>query len=671
MGIMVLYPDNQKILMGNSYKEASNKFTFEEEAVKVPYISSMQDTYKGSKYIYIALPIEKDGDTTGILFGFINLQLLSQTYKTAAFDGNTDVFVIDADTGDYIINTRNENLGNIYDEDIFHNPKEAGYGLGFTGSEMLSGKEGYFEYFSQSSNQYFYSFYKPIGINNWMVQVSAPEKTVFSGRAKILRVIMFLTVAISILCICIFIKVVRDSKQKEKELEKTTYMYDIQETLFDAYKNPNCINLALKKVAEMIKSEAAFLITLENDVVEDVYFYNNEYTSKKKVPAKDNLDIWINQTKERLRNGKSWVIYRKSKRITKAETEFLNEYLIDSIMLVPVINHSGQIIALLGVSNMEVIWQNASHLKSISHNFLMAVQNIHSYNIIRHMGLSDALTGLKNRNCYQHEIKEIEKHKGSICCIYIDANGLHDLNNTLGHEAGDNMLKFVANEVKKTFGNDSYRTGGDEFVAFLKDTDIEQIKAKIENFRQKITEVGYNASIGYAVNDEEAYIDRLIEKAEERMYADKAMYYKQFKHENKKREMNRTLEKILLEKRYADNVIDIISSYFLGVYVVDLASDNVTTLFAPPIFAEVLEIGNNKFTEAINKYYINSLVAQKYRPEFARFADKNTIHQQLLNRIVPEIEYERTDGTKIRIRVYGGEKYSNENKESYWVFEEL
>ena len=46
-------------------------------------------------------------------------------------------------------------------------------------------------------------------------------------------------------------------------------------------------------------------------------------------------------------------------------------------------------------------------------------------------------------------------------CVYIDANGLHELNNERGHEAGDLMLRFVAESLMEQFPKGSlYRVGG-------------------------------------------------------------------------------------------------------------------------------------------------------------------------------------------------------------------
>ncbi|MCR5019873.1 GGDEF domain-containing protein [Ruminococcus sp.] len=152
-------------------------------------------------------------------------------------------------------------------------------------------------------------------------------------------------------------------------------------------------------------------------------------------------------------------------------------------------------------------------------------------NKLKVMSETDQLTGLNNRNCYEWRITEYQNmFKKAICCVYIDANGLHELNNTKGHKAGDEMLCFVAECVEKQFGRrDSYRVGGDEFVAFAADIDREEIEKRIDNIRISITERGYHAAIGYEYHTRKSLkINELIRLAESKMFDDKAAYYSTF-----------------------------------------------------------------------------------------------------------------------------------------------
>ena len=143
---------------------------------------------------------------------------------------------------------------------------------------------------------------------------------------------------------------------------------------------------------------------------------------------------------------------------------------------------------------------------------------------------TDLLTGLCNRNSYEQSLKEYPMQcQSSIACVYIDANGLHELNNSKGHEAGDRMLQMIAYELQDGFGEkDTYRIGGDEFVAFALDCEEKEIQRKIGKFVRSVKEAGYAVSIGCVVQNV-AGIDMavLIREAEKRMYADKEKYYEQ------------------------------------------------------------------------------------------------------------------------------------------------
>lgn len=84
---------------------------------------------------------------------------------------------------------------------------------------------------------------------------------------------------------------------------------------------------------------------------------------------------------------------------------------------------------------------------------------------------TDLNTQIPNRNAYENHMNEYPlRCSNTLSCVYVDVNGLHELNNTKGHNAGDVMLKTVAQEMVRQFGiKDSYRIGGDEFVAFVVD----------------------------------------------------------------------------------------------------------------------------------------------------------------------------------------------------------
>lgn len=155
------------------------------------------------------------------------------------------------------------------------------------------------------------------------------------------------------------------------------------------------------------------------------------------------------------------------------------------------------------------------------------IENLRNQLQIIHLSEYDSLTGLLNRNSYEQNLPTyMDVCKKSIACIYIDANGLHELNNSLGHAAGDKMLQSVADILKEKFGpEDTFRIGGDEFVAFAIDIDEQEVEERVNQIKEDTHRQGYHLSIGVAYAAAFDDINRLIRTAEQRMYEEKVRFY--------------------------------------------------------------------------------------------------------------------------------------------------
>lgn len=149
---------------------------------------------------------------------------------------------------------------------------------------------------------------------------------------------------------------------------------------------------------------------------------------------------------------------------------------------------------------------------------------------------TDELTGLLNRRAYEDDIANNDLVPTPAGCVYIsvDVNGLKQVNDTLGHAAGDELIQGGAQCLKRTFGNYGrvYRTGGDEFTAIIT-TDEEKTKALIADLEANVfawhgkTVDSLTLSVGYAGTWEypEKSVDELTKIADDRMYLDKELYY--------------------------------------------------------------------------------------------------------------------------------------------------
>ena len=140
----------------------------------------------------------------------------------------------------------------------------------------------------------------------------------------------------------------------------------------------------------------------------------------------------------------------------------------------------------------------------------------------------DGLTGMNNRLCYERKLKEyVTRDNLNISCVYIDVNGLHELNNTKGHDVGDRMLISVADIIMTIWGDeDTFRIGGDEFAAFKFDTAEKYIQEDIDRLNSQVEAAGYHISIGSSTEYlKDLDIRQFIKSAEDKMYAAKRAFY--------------------------------------------------------------------------------------------------------------------------------------------------
>lgn len=147
----------------------------------------------------------------------------------------------------------------------------------------------------------------------------------------------------------------------------------------------------------------------------------------------------------------------------------------------------------------------------------------------------DILTGLFNRASYFDDFPKIKKDISGI--IQLDMNGLKYLNDNFGHLEGDKGLKRIGkaisnNITKKMY---AYRLGGDEFIVLAINESEEKIMKFISDFKNELKETNYYCSIGYAYKNKEINsTEKMYELSEEKMYSDKAEFYKNANIERRK-----------------------------------------------------------------------------------------------------------------------------------------
>ena len=133
--------------------------------------------------------------------------------------------------------------------------------------------------------------------------------------------------------------------------------------------------------------------------------------------------------------------------------------------------------------------------------------------LFKQMAYMDELTGLANRRKCEEYMKELETHTEKYCILCFDLNLLKKINDTYGHEKGDELIKRFADVLREVYSlyGITARTGGDEFVAILNNVSVQETEKLISDMlilietKNKEDDIlKLSTAYGYAMSDEVA-----------------------------------------------------------------------------------------------------------------------------------------------------------------------
>ncbi len=154
---------------------------------------------------------------------------------------------------------------------------------------------------------------------------------------------------------------------------------------------------------------------------------------------------------------------------------------------------------------------------------------------LRYLGTHDVLTGLYNRAFFDEERTRLERgRRYPVSVMVADLDGLKPTNDTLGHEAGDKLLRRVAEVLRSAFRAEDVvaRIGGDEFAALMPATDetaaahtMERIQTLINLNNKYYRGPVLSLSVGVAMAVRGLSLTEAQRLADDRMYAEKRAHY--------------------------------------------------------------------------------------------------------------------------------------------------
>jgi len=219
---------------------------------------------------------------------------------------------------------------------------------------------------------------------------------------------------------------------------------------------------------------------------------------------------------------------------------------------------------------------------------------------MKYLSLHDPLTGLYNRAYFEQEMRRLDKGRrvvpaGVVMC---DVDGLKLINDTLGHSAGDQLLKIAAGVLRNSFREEDTvaRVGGDEFAVLLSDCN----RAAVENACRRLREVidGYNAanpvfplsmSVGFAFRcNLTKSMDDLFKEADNDMYREKL-----YRRQSSRNAIVQALAKMLVARGFiteghAERLQDLIESLAAAI---GLPSPKISNLRLLAQFHDIGKVG--------------------------------------------------------------------------------
>ncbi len=195
------------------------------------------------------------------------------------------------------------------------------------------------------------------------------------------------------------------------------------------------------------------------------------------------------------------------------------------------------------VGGIFIIFQSLAIMKIYSKNYTISYRA----KLNKQLAYTDSLTRLSNRNAFERDIKAIDARGQKLLLMIIDINSLKDINDQFGHNAGDVILKNIAellNKISIKFNKaNTYRIGGDEFVIMAFEADETYAKKMVDYLNDRAEEREYivpfnqfSFGIGYAVTkvDDDFNIDAFVRIVDQKMYEDKKLKKRNFSKEEPK-----------------------------------------------------------------------------------------------------------------------------------------
>ena len=294
--------------------------------------------------------------------------------------------------------------------------------------------------------------------------------------------------------------------------------------------NPDkVLNQLVEYIGQRVTADRAYIFEQNNrGTFDNTYEWCKAGVPKEKdnlqdVPYEGIIETWFAQYQE----SNNVIIHdiEECKKTSEAIYERLKPQGVNTLVTGP-IKINGKMVGFYGVDNppKEKLHEISKLIDMIEFMISFMIRLRNNADVLEHSALYDQLTDCKNRKALDWAYTEKLEKYFPLAVVMCDLNGLKEINDQKGHDAGDKFIVQAAQTLKSVFGKRHvYRLGGDEFIAVLPNITHPAFQKLLETAKSQL---GATASLGTTISGtKDTDFESLLKAADAEMYENKKQYY--------------------------------------------------------------------------------------------------------------------------------------------------
>lgn len=498
------------------------------------------DTLTNERSVNYYVPILQNDSVVAYLVGVIQCDALDEKFYTPILNGKTHNLIIDTTDGQVVMDNKNMNIDNIASDTDFKllaSKKNVVKAINSLKSGVVTFKKG-------NINQYL--IYKPVKIYNWELLITVSENVAFASTLMLKQnyMIMVICEIVILLLYCgFYIKKVRRISLKSHELSEdlnvSNTLIQCVRILSNSADQKRSIDEILQIICEFYQAQRCYVLDLDmdNKKTNGIYEYGKQYddihVENMVRLCLEHMDL-VNQFFE---NQKSYYIDDVTNEISVTSpiySSFIQQK-IHSIIVVPFMDDK-QIIGVFAVDNPKQNYYQKDFLESLCFFIKTAMAREKEKAKLKNLSYVDSLTYAQNRNHFNEYIEQNRnKELHFLGVIYLDLNGLKEVNDKMGHIAGDTLIITASYVLQEIFLDNSYRVGGDEFVVIEQDVSELLFFDQYSKLLNRMKELEISVATGCVWKEACINLSEILQEADQKMYEDKKHYYSLVENDRRKR----------------------------------------------------------------------------------------------------------------------------------------